>query len=169
MCRFLPEFSFMCVLFAAGAACAQQGPPVGQQPGQIGLQAGQPGLQAGQVEQPGPQTPPPPSRVPRQGSSFDRVSTVRHQVTVGPARGGRGAAQPPVTSLGQTQRAARPLSVRTRSSAHTFYPGMRGSQGPNMNVPQYRGRNSRFMSPGMFMNFGAARGGAARPAARIGR
>jgi hypothetical protein len=164
MRRFLSKIAFTCTMLAASAAFAQQG----LQTGQFG-QTGQTGLQAEQPVPSGPQTPPPSSRVPRQGSSFDRVATVRHQVAVGPARVGRGSAQPPVTSLGQTQRATRPLSVRSRSSAHTFYPGMRGSQSPNMNVPQSRRRNSRYMTPGMFMNPGAGMMGPARPPARIGR
>ena len=172
MCWFLRRVSFVCAMLAAPAAFAQQVPQVGLpglQARQTGLLPGLPGLQVGQMVQPGPQTPPPPSRVPRQGSNFDRVSTFKHQVTIGPARAGQGSAQQPVTSLGQTQRAARPLSIQRRSSAHTFYPGMRGSQSPNMNLPQYRSRNSRSRSPGVFMNPGAGMMGRARPPARFGR
>lgn len=187
MCRSLHAYSFLLAMLTVAPAFAQQGQQAGQpvlQAGQTGLQGGQPGLQTGQTglqpaqsgvqtgqtQQPGPQTPPPSSRIPRQGSSFDRVATVRHQVTVGPARAGKGAAaQAPATSLGQTQSARRPLSVQSRSSAHTFYPGMRSSQSPNMNIPQYRSRSSRFMYPGMFMNSGMGRPGAARSPGKTGR
>ena len=73
------------------------------------------------------------------GSNFDRLSTLRHEVTVGPARVGQGTSSSARTSsLGQPQRASQPTSVKLQTTPHTFFPGMRGSQGPNKNVPQLR-------------------------------
>lgn len=120
-----------------------------------------------------PQAAQPASRVARQGSSFDRVSTLRHEMTVGPAQIGQGApSQRQTSSLGQPQRASQPTSVHVQTTPHTFYPGMRGSQGPNKNVPQLKSRTSGragFLPPGMFMNSGAARTSSARSPGKTSR
>ena len=101
----------------------------------------------------------------QEGTSFDRLSTVRHEVTVSRSRGGQAADLPgassvrgnssadplrPYTgrssavasssgrswSLGQPSRsAAGPPSVHVRSTPHTFFPGMRAAQGPNASLP----------------------------------
>src|SRR5271157_4861951 len=144
--------SFLFALLSAAPAFAQQEPQVAQQ---------------------GPQVAQPASRVARQGSNFDRVSTLRHEVTVGPAQVGQGAPSQRQTSrLGQPQRASQPTSVQVRTTPHTFYPGMRGSQGPNKNVPQLKSRTSGragFLPPGMFMNSGAARTSSARSPGKTSR
>ena len=119
----------------------------------------------------------------QQGTTFDRLSTVRHEVTVSQSRGGQVADMPgpssvrgdrsddplrpyasrsagvassssPVLSLGQpSRRAGGPPSVQVRSTPHTFFPGMRASQGPNASLPlPRRSTHSRagILSPGLF-------------------
>ncbi len=101
----------------------------------------------------------------QQGSNFNRLNTLRREVTVSPSPAGQnqvGDAQAgtptrgqfgtdplrPYTagtpssagssssSLGsQSRRKSQPMSVQTRTTPHTFYPGMRAAQGPNRNVP----------------------------------
>ena len=113
------ELSFLFALLSAAPAFAQQEPQAAQQ----GTQAGQPA-----------------SRVARQGSNFDRLSTLRHEVTVGPASRPGNFFPAQTSSLGQPQRASQPTSVKLQTTPHTFFPGMRGSQGPNKNVPQLKSR-----------------------------
>ena len=114
----------------------------------------------------------------QQGSNFNRLNTVRREVTVSPARAGQGqgggaltetsmpgefgadplrpytggtmAAASSSSSGSQTRRTSQPMSVQTRTTPHTFYPGMRAAQGPNRNVPS-RCTHSRaaFLAPGM--------------------
>jgi len=73
------------------------------------------------------------------------------------------------SSLGQPQSASQP-SVHVQSTPHTFYPGMRSSQGPNKNVPQLRSSGrAGIMTPGMFMNSGAARTSPPRSAGKTSR
>ena len=51
------------------------------------------------------------------------------------------------------------MSVQTRSTPHSFYPGMRIGQGPNRNVaPQRNQGRSSLLVPGM-MNLGAGTNG----------
>jgi hypothetical protein len=119
----------------------------------------------------------------QEGTAFDRLSTVRHEVTVSRSRGGQAGDMPgassvrghssanplgpyasrssglasssgPYWSLGQPSRgAAGPPSVQVRSTPHTFYPGMRGAQGPNASLllPR-RSTQSRsgVLAPGIF-------------------
>ena len=119
----------------------------------------------------------------QQGTTFDRLSTVRHEVTVSRSRGGQAGDLPGPSSvrgnssadplrpyasrssgtassgsstwsLGQpSRRAGGPPSVQVRSTPHTFYPGMRASQGPNASLllPR-RSTQSRAgaLAPGMF-------------------
>lgn len=163
MRRFSPELWFLGAVLAAAPALAQQAP------------APAPAIAPGQAPDglPGLHTPPPSSRVARQGSNFDRVSTSRREVRVGRARAGRGMpAAGPALSLGQAQAAERPLSLQSRTSPHTFYPGMRASQSPNLNVPIYRSRSprmGRFMYPGMNMYSGLGGTAPARAPGRISR
>ena len=146
------ELSFLFALLSAAPAFAQQEPQAAQQ----GTQAGQPA-----------------SRVARQGSNFDRLSTLRHEVTVGPAQVGQGtSSQRQTSSLGQPQRASQPTSVKLQTTPHTFFPGMRGSQGPNKNVPQLKSRTpgrAGVLPPGMLMNSGAARTNSARAPGKTSR
>jgi hypothetical protein len=151
--------------------------------------------------------------VAQQGPNFDRVTTLRREVTIGPARAGRASgsatglsarrspsADPlrPYTSrtpdagqsfssLGQKpRRAPEPMSVQVRTTPHTFYPGMRASQGPNLNVPVPRSRTAGrgfFPFPGLMMNPsaspigagvspaspGAGRKGTAKPSVKSSR
>ena len=111
----------------------------------------------------------------QEGTTFDRLSTVRHEVTVSRSRGGQAGDLPgpssvrgnssadplrpytsrssgtassgsPTWSLGHpSRRAGGPPSVQIRSTPHTFYPGMRAAQGPNASLPVPR-RGTR--SPG---------------------
>jgi hypothetical protein len=155
MQRLTSGLLFLFTLFSVAPAFAEQEPPLGQQ----GLPVPHQGVQVGQ----------PVSKVAGQGSYFDRVSTVRHEVTVSPVRAGQGApSQRQSSSLGQSQSPSQPMSVRVRTTPHTFYPGMRGSQGPNMNVPQLgspaSGRAAYF-APGILPNVGGARASSARPRA----
>jgi len=118
----------------------------------------------------------------QQGSNFNRLNTVRREVTVSPARAGPGqgggaltetsmpgelGADPlrPYTggtmaaagnssssssSGSQTRRTSQPMSVQTRTTPHTFYPGMRAAQGPNRNVaPRCTHSRAAFLAPGM--------------------
>jgi hypothetical protein len=118
----------------------------------------------------------------QQGPNFNRVNTLRREVTVSPARAGQAAgsltatstrgafaadplrpysrgtpaaaaASSSTSSWGQEpRRAAQPMSVQTRTTPHTFYPGMRTAQGPNRNVaPLGRCTKGRaaFLAPGM--------------------
>jgi hypothetical protein len=153
MQRLTSGLLFLFTLLSAAPAFAQQEPALGQQ----GRLVPQEGVQVGQ----------PVSKVAGQGSNFDRVSTVRHEVTVSPVRAGQGApSERRSSSLGQDQRPSQPMSVRVRTTPHTFYPGMRASQGPNKNVPQLRSRTSGgagFLVPGMMTNVGSARASSARP------
>lgn len=78
------------------------------------------------------------------GSNFNRLNTVRREVMVSPAQAGQGQeTTAPATSSSwgsssQLRRVPQPLSVQTRTTPHTFYPGMRAAQGPNRNVaPRY--------------------------------
>jgi hypothetical protein len=119
-----------------------------------------------QVAQPG-------SSVARQGANFDRVSTMRHEVTISQAQVGQGtASQRQTSSLGQSQRASRPTSVQTQTTPHTFFPGMRAGQGPNKNVPQLRSHTSGrsgLLVPGVGINPGAARTNSARSSGKPSR
>ena len=114
----------------------------------------------------------------QQGSNFNRLNTVRREVTVSPARAGpgQGGGAPTETSMpgelgadplrpytggtmaaagnsssgSQTRRTSQPMSVQTRTTPHTFYPGMRAAQGPNRNVaPRYTHSRAAFLAPGM--------------------
>jgi hypothetical protein len=116
----------------------------------------------------------------QQGSNFNRLNTVRREVTVSPARAGpgQGGGAPTETSMpgelgadplrpytggtmaatsssrsssgSQTRRTSQPMSVQTRTTPHTFYPGMRAAQGPNRNVaPQCTHSRAAFLAPGM--------------------
>jgi len=58
-----------------------------------------------------PQVAQPASRVARQGSNFDRVSTLRHEVTVGPAQVGQGAPSQRQTSSPGSAPACLPADV----------------------------------------------------------
>src|SRR5208337_1395717 len=82
--------SFLFALLSAAPAFAQQEPQVAQQ---------------------GPQVAQPASRVARQGSNFDRVSTLRHEVTVGPAQVGQGAPSQRQTSSPGSAPACLPADV----------------------------------------------------------
>ena len=54
------------------------------------------------------------------------------------------------SSGSQTRRTSQPMSVQTRTTPHTFYPGMRAAQGPNRNVaPQCTHSRAAFLAPGM--------------------
>ena len=100
----------------------------------------------------------------QEGTTFDRLSTVRHEVTVRRSRAGQATDMPGASSvrgnssanplrpyasrsssmasssgsywsLGQPSRgAAGPLSVQVRSTPHTFFPGMRAGQSPNASL-----------------------------------
>jgi len=116
----------------------------------------------------------------QQGSNFNRLNTVRREVTVSPARAapGQGGGAPTETSIpgelgadplrpytggtmaatsssrsssgSQTRRTSQPMSVQTRTTPHTFYPGMRAAQGPNRNVaPRCTHSRAAFLAPGM--------------------
>ncbi len=114
----------------------------------------------------------------QQGSNFNRLNTVRREVTVSPARAGPGrgggaltetsmpgelgadplrpytggtmAAAGSSSSGSQTRRTSQPMSVQTRTTPHTFYPGMRAAQGPNRNVaPRCTHSRAAFLAPGM--------------------
>jgi hypothetical protein len=114
----------------------------------------------------------------QQGSNFNRLNTVRREVTVSPARavpgrgggaltetsmpgelgadplrpytGGTMAASSSSSSGSQTRRTSEPMSVQTRTTPHTFYPGMRAAQGPNRNVaPRCTHSRAAFLAPGM--------------------
>jgi hypothetical protein len=115
----------------------------------------------------------PESRVARQGSNFDRLSTLRREVTVSRAQVGQGAAtQRQNSSLGQPQRAAQPSAIHAQTTPHTFFPGMRASQGPNKNVPQLRSRTSGragFLAPGVGIGTGAARTNSGRSLGKTSR
>lgn len=99
-----------------------------------------------------------------QSPNFNRTTTVRRELTAGPARGGqgtrtvapmtpsRGTADDPLrpysmrtpgpaastrsqSSSAQAElREPRPISVQVRSTPHAFYPGMRSGQGRNLNA-----------------------------------
>jgi hypothetical protein len=120
-----------------------------------------------------------------QSPNFNRTTTVRREVTAGPAWGGqetgavslttppRGTADDLVrpyrtrapgpaasarsrsTGAPTPLRAPQPMSIQVRSTPHAFYPGMRTSQGPNLNVAsparQKPGRTGLPMIPGMMM------------------
>ena len=80
-----------------------------------------------------------------------------------PARSGRWVAgQSSSSSQGQYSSTERPMSVQSRASGHAFFPGMRGSQGPDMNLPQSRSRSSLYMAPGMLTSPSAGRSSAGR-------
>jgi len=94
----------------------------------------------------------------QQGSNFNRLNTVRREVgelgadPLRPYTGGTMAAagSSSLSSGSQTRGTSQPMSVPTRTTPHTFYPGMRAAQGPNRNVPP-RCTHSRaaFLAPGM--------------------
>ena len=89
----------------------------------------------------------------QQGSNFNRLNTVRREVTVSPARAGPGQGGAPDRNIdargigadplrpytggtmaatsssrsssgSQTRRTSQPMSVQTRTTPHTFYPGI---------------------------------------------
>ncbi len=78
----------------------------------------------------------PESRIARQGSNFDRLSTLRREVTVSQAQVGQGAApQRQNSSLGQPQRAATTVGYpRSDDPAHIF-PGDASQPGPQQECP----------------------------------
>jgi len=164
MRRSASGLAFLFFLLAAAPSFAQLVPRVTQPAPQVT----QPGPQA---SQPGPQVSPPATRTPQQGSSFDRLSTVRHEVAASPALPSESIpSRSQTTSLGQSQTASRPASAHLRTAPHTFFPGMRSSQGPNKNVPQIRGAGrAGLMTPGMFLNSGAARTSPARSPGKTSR
>jgi hypothetical protein len=114
----------------------------------------------------------------QQGPNFNRLNTVRREVTVSPAPAGQGqgngaltapslrgefdanplrpyaagttAAAGSSSSSSQPRRTSQPMTVQTRTTPHTFYPGMRAAQGPNRNVaPQSTHSRATFLAPGM--------------------
>jgi hypothetical protein len=118
----------------------------------------------------------------QQGPNFNRVTTLRREVMVGPMRAGRdasyltetasrGAAMDdplrpytrrapgasseahPYSSWNQEpRRALPPVPVQTRTTPHTYYPGMRSGQSLNRNIATHgRCTQSRagFLAPGV--------------------
>ncbi len=120
-----------------------------------------------------------PSAWAQQGPNFNRVNTLRREVTItpgagaavqeadaaaaSPAKGAKAArARRPSAvrvpeaggfSLGNpgSGRLASPPTVTVRTTPHAFYPGMRNAQGPNRNVPTLKRSTAGrgFSVPGM--------------------